>query len=170
MSALVGDMLTLAKMDEREKEILPLQFNLSDEIINCTLPFDAVAFEKGKSIDVDVEPDIIYKGDVNSVKNIVNIIIDNAVKHASVNGKILVKLKKENGKAIFTVFNAGSKVPDKDSNKVFERFYRPDDSRSRDSGGSGLGLAIAKGIADSNKWKITAKSVFNKSMTITIVF
>ena len=54
--------------------------------------------------------------------------------------------------------------------KVFERFYRGDKSRARESGGSGLGLAIARGIADANKWKISADSVFGVSMTITVVF
>lgn len=170
MSILVGDMLTLAKMDERENSSDAQTFNLSDEIMSNTLPFDAVAFEKGKTIDVDIEPDIMYKGSLHSVKNIINILMDNAVKHASINGKIVVSLKKENGKIILTVFNTGSKVPNQDSEKIFERFYRPDDSRSRDSGGSGLGLAIAKGIADSNKWRISAKSVLDKSMTISIVF
>ena len=171
MDGLVADMLTLAKMDEEKIKINPIEFNLSEEIINDVLPFDAVAFEKGKTLDLDVENDIIYKGDLQSVKKIVNILLDNAVKHADVGGQIVVTLKKENGKIIFAVYNSGSKVPNFDSNKVFERFYRADASRSRDSGGgSGLGLAIAKGIADANKWKISANSVFNQSMTITVLF
>ena len=81
----------------------------------------------------------------------------------------LVKLNKENGKTIFSVFNSGSDIPPEDANKIFERFYRGDTSRSRESGGSGLGLAIAKSIADANKWKIFASSKLGESMTITII-
>ncbi len=170
MSVLIGDMLSLAKMDERQKILNPILFNLSEEITSATLSFDAIAFENGKELQTEIENDLMYKGDVHSVKNLVNILLDNSVKHANIGGKIIVKLKKENGKIILTVFNTGSTVPDQDSNKVFERFYRPDDSRSRDSGGSGLGLAIAKGIADTNKWKIFARSKLNESMTITVIF
>ena len=105
-----------------------------------------------------------------SVKKIVSILLDNAVKHADPCGEILVTLKKENGKTVLTVFNSGSFVPTEDSNKVFERFYRGDSSRSRESGGSGLGLSIAKSIADINKWKINAVSIPEVSMTVTVVF
>lgn len=169
MSSLVTDMLTLAKIDEKSTKLNEVEFNLSDQVLSDTLPFDAVAFEKGKTIDVDIDQDIFIVGDIISVKNLVNILLDNAVKHASANGKISVSLKKELGKIILTVYNTGSMVPDQDSNKVFERFYRPDNSRSRESGGSGLGLAIAKGIVDSNKWKIFAQSKFGESMTITVI-
>ena len=96
--------------------------------------------------------------------------LDNAVKHAAQNGIIKVSLKKENGKIILSVFNTGSNIPSHESNKVFERFYRGDASRSRESGGSGLGLSITKSIADANKWKISANSKLNESMTITVIF
>ena len=129
-----------------------------------------MAFENGKTLNIDIEPDILYKGDLLSVKKIVSILLDNAVKHADPCGEILVTLKKENGKTVLTVFNSGSFVPTEDSNKVFERFYRGDSSRSRESGGSGLGLSIAKSIADINKWKINAVSIPEVSMTVTVVF
>lgn len=170
MDVLIADMLTLAKMDEDKVQLNLVEFNLSEEIINDSLAFDAVAFEKGKTLNIDIEPDILYKGDLLSVKKIVSILLDNAVKHADPCGEILVTLKKENGKTVLTVFNSGSFVPTEDSNKVFERFYRGDSSRSRESGGSGLGLSIAKSIADINKWKINAVSIPEVSMTVTVVF
>ena len=117
------------------------------------------------------EEKITYKGDQASVKQIVSILMDNAVKYANKGGTINVTLKKEIGKNVsLTVYNTGSQIPAEDSNKIFERFYRGDSSRSRESGGSGLGLAIAKSIADANKWKITAESILNESMTIKIIF
>ena len=171
MNLLVNDLLTLAKIDEQKVPLSSLEFNLSEVIVNDTLPFDAVAFEKGKMLLLEVQPDIQYKGDIQSVKNIVNILLDNAVKHAEKGGEIKVSLKKENSKISLTVFNTGSNVPDHQANKVFERFYRADESRSRDSGGgSGLGLSIAKGIALNNKWKISAVSKLNQYMVITVIF
>ena len=170
LDVLVADMLTLAKIDEDKLPLTSIEFNLSEEIVNSTLPFDAVAFERGKTLELDVEDGIIYKGDLQSVKKVVNILLDNAVKHAAPNGIIKVSLKKENGKIILSVFNTGSNIPSHESNKVFERFYRGDASRSRESGGSGLGLSITKSIADANKWKISANSKLNESMTITVIF
>ncbi len=170
MNLLIGDMLTLAKMDEGNLNLSKMEFDLSSEIINSVLPFDAIAFEKGKIIELDVIENVKLLGDLKSAKTIVNILIDNAIKHSDENSTIFVKLKKENGKIVFLVENSGSSVPDKDSNKVFERFYRGDNSRSRDSGGSGLGLSIAKSIADANKWKISAISRLDESMTVKVVF
>lgn len=171
MNLLVNDLLTLAKIDEQKVPLSTLEFNLSEVIVNATLAFDAVAFEKGKNLILNVQDNIQYKGDLQSVKNIVNILIDNAIKHAQKGGEIIVTLKKENNKISFTVFNTGSNVPDSQASKVFERFYRADPSRSRESGGgSGLGLSIAKGIADNNKWKISAVSKLNQYMVITVIF
>lgn len=170
MNMLVTDMLTLAKMDEGNINLSKMEFDLSSEITNTALPFDAVAFEKGRTIELDVCPEVKLSGDLQSLKTIVNILLDNAIKHSSEHSTIYVKLKKENGKTVFSVENSGSSVPDEDSNKVFERFYRGDKSRSRDSGGSGLGLSIAKSIADANKWKISARSRLNESMVIKVIF
>ncbi len=170
MGVLVSDMLTLAKMDEGDIKKTHTDVNLSDEIINSALPFDAVAFEKGKTLELDVAENIHITAHAESIKQIANILLDNAIKHANDKGKIIVSLKKESSRIALTVFNTGSLIPAEDSNKIFERFYRGDRSRSRESGGSGLGLAIARGIADTNKWKIFANSKFGESMTITVVF
>lgn len=167
---LVNDMLSLAKIDEGKTPLSSVEFNLSEVVINDVLPFDAVAFEKNKTLNLFVKPDITYKGDIISVKKIVNILIDNAIKHADSGGEINVYLKKENGKISLTVFNTGSNVPEHSANKIFERFYRGEESRSRNSGGSGLGLAIAKSIADANKWKLSAQSKLNEYMSITVQF
>jgi signal transduction histidine kinase len=170
MNDLVADMLSLAKIDEGKIRIKKEKFNISQIVLGSSLPFDAVAFEKGKTLTLNVEDNIEYFGDIQSVKNIVNILIDNAVKHADNGGDVNLTLKKESTKIVLSVFNTGSQIPDDDVDKIFERFYRGDTSRSRDSGGSGLGLSIAKSIADRNKWKISAKSKLNESMVITVIF
>ena len=166
MSLLVTDMLTLAKMDETTFTPLKESFNLSDAVTESVLPFDAVAFENGKTLLSEIESGIDYVGDRESVKKVVNILLDNAVKYSSVGGTIKVTLAKN----VLTISNTGSDIKDIDSDKIFERFFRGDASRSRDTGGSGLGLSIAKSIANANKWDIKAVSKFGESMTITICF
>ncbi len=170
MNTLVSDMLTLTKIDEGTKKRSAIEFSLSDETLNTVLQFDALAFEKGKTIKTQVTPNIKINADIHSFKQILSILLDNAIKYALDNSEITVRLKKENGKSILSVMNLGSDVPDQESQKIFERFYRGDQSRSRQSGGSGLGLSIAKSISDANKWKISAMSRLNQSMTVTIVF
>ncbi len=170
LGLIINDMLEMAKMDENLPILVKEDFDLSEEIVGSSLPFDAVAFEKGKTLILDVQPNVKYKGDRQSVKKIINIVLDNAVKYANDDGVIKVSLVKKNNKITLSVFNTGSAVPESYANKVFERFYRIDNSRSRESGGSGLGLSIAKAIADANKWKISAVSRLDEYMIINVVF
>ena len=169
MNDLICDMLSLAKINEKTVNLHREKFNISQEVAEVTLSFEAVAFEKNKNLEMFIQPDLIYLGDKQSIKKIINILLDNAIKHADNQGKIVLELKKQNGKTILSVFNTGSDVPAENSNKIFERFYRGDQSRSRESGGSGLGLSIAKSIADANNWKISASSTLGECMIITVV-
>lgn len=168
MELLVTDLLTLAKLDEGAFKLEKSRFNLSDAVLSAALPFDAVAFENGKRLVFDVPENVYAEGDAQSVKKILDVLMDNAVKYSSNNSEITVSLKND-GKPTLSVFNYGSDVPENEADKMFDRFYRADNSRARITGGSGLGLAIAKNIAAANRWKIYAKSVYGVSMTITLV-
>lgn len=169
LEGLVNDMLTLAKFDEAKFTVCPTKVNLSEVVTDCVLPFEALAYEKGKQLSLSVEKDVFANCDLNCVKKVITILTDNAVKYAEERSVIYVSLIKEGDKAVFTTKNDGSIIHEKDSNRIFERFYRGDSSRSRESGGSGLGLSIAKSYADANKWKLYAKSVYGKTMTITLI-
>lgn len=169
LNFLVNDLLTLARLDEGNVKTIKETFNLSEEVLSCALPFDAVAFERGKTLKCDVEENVIFEGSKDGIKQILNVLLDNAVKYAENGGEIIVSLKKTGARITLSVYNDGSLIPEQDSEKIFERFYRGDASRSRDSGGNGLGLSIAKSVATANKWMLTAESVYGKSMTITLV-
>lgn len=164
LNLLVTDMLTLARMDESHKTLVKETFCLSDVVTEAVLPFDAVSFENGKILLSEIEKNVEYYGNRESVKKMIDILLDNAVKYATKGGTIKVTLVK----TTLIVTNSGSDVKDADSNKIFERFYRGESSRSRETGGSGLGLSIAKSIATQNGWNITAKSRYGESMTITV--
>ena len=169
LNFLVNDLLTLARLDEGNVKVIKETFDLSSEVMQTVLPFDAVAFEKGKTLNCDIDENILLDGSKDGIKQIINILLDNAVKYAADGGEIKVSLKKQGVKILLSVYNEGSLIPENDSAKIFERFYRGDSSRARDSGGNGLGLSIAKSIATANKWSIEARSEFGKSMTINLI-
>lgn len=168
LNFLVNDLLTLARLDEGNVKTVKETFDLSGEVMQTVLPFDAVAFEKGKTLNCDIEENIVFEGAKDAVKQIVNILLDNAVKYSAAGGEIKVSLFKQGARIILSVFNDGSLIPESDSEKIFERFYRGDSSRARNLGGNGLGLSIAKSLAVANKWTLEARSIFGKSMTITL--
>lgn len=172
LNYLVGDMLTLAKNEEviTKKTVKKYRtvFSLSEETISCALSFEALIYENGKSLTTYVTQNLNGYGDAQGFRTVMGILLDNAVKYSAPNSAINLTLKKKGTRSVLIITNKGSQVHDQDSNKIFERFYRSDDSRSRESGGSGLGLAIAKAICDNNKWKISAKSEYNVSMTVTV--
>ncbi len=170
MGTLVADMLTLAKMEEDKVDELKTNLNLSEIVLESTLPFEAVAFENQKMITTDIAQKVLVYANAKHVKQIINILLDNAVKHSKEKTEIVVTLKKDGNRAVFSVYNEGSLVHAGEEAKMFERFYRADVSRSRESGGSGLGLSIAKSLANKHRWKIYAHSEYQKSMRITIVF
>lgn len=169
MSLLIEDMLEIAKIDEDKIVIRKENFDLSEEVVNVILPFEAVVYEKKKRLVMNVEEGVRVETDRVSIRKTLEILLDNAIKYSDEKGTITVTLKKHKNRTVLIVKNTGSNVPNKDSNKIFERFYRAEDSRSREFGGSGLGLAIAKNISNANKWKIYAKSEYQQSMTITVI-
>lgn len=167
---LVNDMLTLAKIDEEKFAQAKERISLSQEIEKCSLPFEEAAFESGKLYIVDINENIEITTDAKSVTTVVNVLLDNAFKYADKNGTIKLSLKTENNKPTLTVFNTGSEILNENSNKIFERFYRGEDSRARELGGNGLGLAIAKNVCNLCGWKISANSKYKESMEIKVVF
>lgn len=92
------------------------------------------------------------------MKELVNILLDNALKHADKRSTIEVELKSEGNNIILRVKDTGNVIPKGEEEKIFERFYRLDKSRSRKDNRYGLGLAIAKNIVVNHKGKIRAKS------------
>jgi signal transduction histidine kinase len=106
-------------------------------------------------------------GDRGALRRLLLILIDNAVKYTS-EGKVTVRLMNQNGGPQIEVTDAGLGISNEDAPHIFERFYRADKSRSRDSGGAGLGLAIAKWIVDAHGGNIEAYAAPNGGTTFTV--
>lgn len=169
MSILVKDLLYLAKYDSSELLYEFKNFNLSRALTNATLPFESVAFEAGRTLEVNIEPKIEYNGDENRIKQLAIILLDNAIKNSTDDGNIKVTLKVLGSKKILSVYNTGDGLDEAQKKKIFERFYRSDVSRTRDTGGSGLGLSIAATIAQAHRAKITVTGKKGEWIEFTVV-
>jgi signal transduction histidine kinase len=106
-------------------------------------------------------------GDASALRRLLLIVIDNAVKYTQ-EGEITVRLSAANGQPEVQVSDTGVGISESDLSRVFERFYRADKSRNRDSGGAGLGLSIAKWIADVHQGAIEARSAPDQGSTFVI--
>jgi signal transduction histidine kinase len=169
MNHLIQSLLTLAKTDEGNAQIIFHQFDLSKTILSIALEFESRAFEEGKQYDVSIEEQISYTGEMQQIRQLASILIDNALNYSRENGQIQISLKTEGGKRIFSVFNTGEGIQDQEKSHIFERFYRSDESRSRETGGYGLGLSIAKSITDAHKGKITVDGKAGDWVRFTVI-
>lgn len=152
MGILVGQLLQLA----RTENITPQteHINLSRLIAGEVLPFESIAFEKGLILNSNITDSISVKGNSTQLKQLISILLDNAIEHSTHPGEISISLSKEHSSAKLSVINNGDEIPSEHREKIFERFYRMDTARNSDSGHYGLGLAIAKAITDSHKGRI----------------
>jgi signal transduction histidine kinase len=162
MNELIHDLLTLAKADEGGERVLFSAFDLSGAILNAALEFDSRAFEEGKQYSCEIAENISYTGDEKQIKQLTGILIDNAIRYSENRGRIEVSLSEKNGRPRLSVFNTGAGVREDEREKLFERFYRSDESRARETGGYGVGLSIAKAITESHKGKIQVSGEYGK--------
>lgn len=169
MSKLTNDLLYLTRLDHAEDEQRSESASFSDACENVLLTMEAVIFEKNIGFKYDIEPDIIVNTPDSQVKQLVMILLDNAIKYTPENGQIEMSMKKVHNSAILKVRNTGAGISEDDRKQIFERFYRADKSRARDSGGYGLGLAIAKAICESCGGSIAVESEPGSYTEFTVI-
>lgn len=170
MSRLINEMLYLSREERTDNPPVMAEFDLSEAAEGVCLAMEALAFERGKVIYSDIDSGIRVKGDKEGLVRMINILIDNAVSHSSEHSDINVSLKKSRkNKVRLTVSNKGTPIPPEELERIFDRYYRTDASRSSSTGGFGLGLAIAKTIAEKHSGSITAESDENRTaFTVTL--
>lgn len=169
MNLLVNDLLNLTRLENNTSNFICTDFSLSQAVINTALPFECRAFETNKKFIVDVEDGLTVNGSEQHIKQMTAIFIDNALKYSGDGGIVRVSLKKQGDRKILSVYNTGTGVKDTEKDKIFERFYRSDDSRTRQAtGGYGLGLAIAKSIIDKHRFKISVENVEGESIAFIV--
>ncbi len=169
MAKLVTDLLTLSRYDDNNKNTQKEQFDLGDLVKKCQ---DKLAIEIKKKehkvdcfVTADVPPVYANKYDIERV--VLNI-LTNSIKYTKEGGEIKIYVGFVYNDAYIKVFDNGIGIPEKDLNRIFERFYRVDKARTREMGGSGLGLAIAKEILDKNGGSIDIKSVVGQGTEVVL--
>ena len=169
LASLTENLISLTRMDEESNRLDMAIFSLSDAVLESALPFLPLAESRGKKYTLQIEPDISYLGSEQSIRQLVCILADNAVKYSSPDGEIVLILKRL-GKSITLVCkNTVVAIEKGDHDIFFDRFYRADASRNSETGGSGIGLSLARSIVAAHKGKITAKSEDCSSIVITAI-
>ncbi len=146
MNKLVISLLDLSKSENIKENEVYTNANLSKVIKNKVLTFESLIYENSLELDVDVVNDIMFNCNEDRIKELLSILMDNAIKHSLPNSQITVKLSKEKNNIYLSVKNKGKEIPISEREKIFERFYRLDKSRNRDDNRYGIGLSIAKNI------------------------
>ena len=163
MNKLIQGMLNLSKLEEGLSKDTYKEENLSKIVEKTALVFEGIAYENQITIDTDIEEGIKYKCSKEDIEKMVSTIIDNAIKHSYKDSTVKVVMKKEKSSIEIEITNSGDPIPEGDEERIFERFYRADKSRSRSDNRYGLGLAIAKSIAVNHDGDIAAYSSDGKT-------
>ena len=157
MKALVEEMLTLARADNAVQTAVMANLSLSDAAQNCALAFEPVAFEAGKRLEYHIQEGVSVLGDEDRLRRLISILLDNAIKYGAAGGTVTLTLACTDRLAQLVVSNPGDPIPAKHLSRLFECFYRADDSRGEQSG-FGLGLPIALTIAAEHRGTLKAES------------
>jgi signal transduction histidine kinase len=157
MRNLVTGLLELARVDNGKVKSTITDLNFSELVSEAVLPFEPLYFEKGLSLHCHIENDIRLKGSKSHLRQVLEILLDNAMKYAAPQASVEVSLKRQGLHCILSVANPGEPISEDDLKNIFKRFYRTDKARSA-NGSYGLGLAIAESIIEEHKGKIWAES------------
>ena len=169
MSKLVSELVTLSRLDEE----IPLpnkeHFSLSSAAWEIADVYAPQAKAHDKTFTTDIQENVSVFGEKAAVQQMLSVLLDNAIRYSDPQGEIRFSVVKKHGRAQIEVFNTCRMETPPDTERLFDRFYRPDTSRSTASGGTGVGLAIAKAAAEAHGGTITASCPSGKTMTITVV-
>ncbi len=166
---LVGDIIRLSELDSAEKEEDAEQVDLLELAEENVERLNPIADSMGVSVTVDGEPCYVT-GSRKRLDELVFNLIDNAVRYNKTDGSVAVSVKNTEANIIFAVSDTGIGIPSEARDRVFERFYRVDKSRSKRDGGTGLGLAIVKRVAMLYGAEIRLESEENVGTTVSVRF
>ncbi len=147
MSTLINELLTLSRLEELDGQTSLAPVNISNTVKEVCHTFDELFESKNVSCSYDIQENIVINANEEQIKRLVSVLTENASKYVSENGKAEISLHNEKRYVTLSVFNSCNFDKDFDSKKLFDRFYRPDSSRTSKTGGHGIGLSIAKEIA-----------------------
>jgi len=169
LTGLVDDLLTISRADAGHIQVRPANISVLDLARESVALLEALAEEKGQHLVVEGGGGTVVYGDRLILRQALVNLIDNAVKHSPVGGRISIRVESRLGnEAVVEVQDSGPGIDPEHQSKVFDRFYRIDKARSRDAGGAGLGLSIARWAVEANGGRIELESEQGKGCTFRI--
>jgi len=169
LGRLVGQMLTLARVDSGQAGLAMSEVALDEIADDVSRGMRLLAQERGLSLEAAIERPLRLRGDGDRLRELMVVLTDNAVKYTDAGGHVRLELKRApGGKLTIRVSDTGHGISPEALPHIFDRFYRVDKARSRQSGGTGLGLAIARWIAEAHGGSIHAESATGVGTTVTV--
>ena len=168
LSAIVDDLLTLARADSGQSELERDLLDLSTLVAEVMTRFHSLADAKGIVLDVEGEQQVYMIGDPLRMRQLISNILDNAVKYTPPGGRILVHLTRDEAIVLLRVADTGIGIAQDHLPRIFDRFYRADEARARGEGGTGLGLAIASWCARAHGGCIGVTSTAGHGSVFTV--
>ena len=169
LARLTNDLIHLSKLDEGKDSLKFIDFSVSDLAKETVTSFTGLATVNNKKLEANIQPNLTLKGDTESIRELLTILLDNAIKYSTGDGNISLEVKKKNGHIVIETSNSAKNLTNENAEHLFDRFYRADESRNSETGGHGIGLSMAKAIVNAHKGKITAEVTENEELRIKVV-
>lgn len=171
LTELTNNLILLSKMEEAEHKLQKIEFPLSDLISETAGTFRALAVSQNIDLNISVKPNITLNGYPDALRQLVSILLENALKYSKEGSEISIELKTHRKSAVFSVENATKEeICEENLHNVFDRFYRLDSSRNSETGGHGIGLSVAKAIVEAHGGTIEASTKTGFDFCICSVF
>ena len=169
LTKLVGDMVALSRLDEETPFPEKSRFSVSEAAWEIAEPFAVLAKAEGKSYSQHIEENLTLYGDRGSIQRMISILLDNAVRYSDEGGEIRIQIYRRRSKVCIEVSNTCDLPDISDLGRLFDRFYRLDESRSAATGGTGIGLSMVQAIAETHGGKASVQSADGKEICFKVV-
>lgn len=166
LSRIVADLLDLSRLESGSE--LEDRVHLDALVREESSRFEEAAIEAGLTIDVEAGPVPAVRGSGRDLSLLVRNLLDNAIRYTKDPGTVVASVSADNGSVVLRVTDTGTGIPSKELPRVFERFYRVDRARSRETGGTGLGLAIVRHVAENHGGTVTVESELGRGSTFEV--
>ena len=153
--------MTLSRLDEEDPFPVRTEFSLSDALWEISESFVSLAQAKGKAYTQDISDGLTVTGDRTAIQQMISILLDNALKYSPDGGSISLIARRSGKRAEVTVSNTVDTAQSIDTTRLFDRFYRADESHSGAVSGTGIGLSIVKATVEAHGGKTSAKQAGN---------
>ena len=169
IESLVMDLLDLSHI-EQQNEIATSYMNLSELAYTTIDNLQNQAQNKNITIESKIERDVIFKANEDKIAQVITNLLSNAINYSTNDNKVIVSVYRQGKKVNLEIQDFGIGISAEEQKHIFERFYRVDKARSRDSGGTGLGLSITKHIVEAHNGRISVDSRLNEGSTFKVTF